>query len=97
MVTEFYSKKEIRIQVMVPGKLPEDTWSLEKHQRRQQFRHLLEGKTYPSQTTESKIGSAIETTPILPGVGAEALQPDPTTPQTRHVRDLRPDVQESVG
>ena len=61
------------------------------------IRHLLEGETYPSQTTESKIGSAIETSPLLPGAGAEALKPDPTTPQTRHVRDLRPDVQETVG
>lgn len=60
------------------------------------IRHLLEGKTYPSQTTETKIGSAIETSPIPPGVKAEVLKPDPTTPQTRHVRDLRPDVQETV-
>ena len=60
------------------------------------IRHLLEGKTYPSQTTESKIGSAIETSPQMPGTGAEALRPDPSTPQTRHVRDIRPDVSESV-
>ena len=37
------------------------------------LQHLLEGKTYPSQTTDSKIGAAIETTPILPGAGSEAL------------------------
>ncbi len=37
------------------------------------LQHLLEGKTYPSQTTESKIGGAIETTPILPGARSEAL------------------------
>ena len=33
--------------------------------------HLLEGKTYPSQTTQDKIGSAVETTDVLPQ--AEAL------------------------
>ena len=60
------------------------------------IRHLLEGKTYPSQTTESKIGAAIETSPILPGAGAEALHPDPSIPKVRHVRDIRPDVSESV-
>jgi 8-oxo-dGTP diphosphatase len=59
------------------------------------IRHLLEGKTYPSQTTESKIGSAIETTPLLPGAGAEALKPDSLTSQTKYVRDIRPDVQET--
>jgi hypothetical protein len=59
--------------------------------------HLLEGKTYLSQTTESKIGAAIETSPILPGAGAEALRPDPSTPNVKHVRGLRPDVSESVG
>ena len=36
------------------------------------LQHLLEGKTYPSQTTTDKIGSAIETTNILPK--AEALE-----------------------
>jgi 8-oxo-dGTP diphosphatase len=36
------------------------------------LQHLLEGKTYPSQTTEDKIGSAIETVDVLPQ--AEALQ-----------------------
>ncbi len=61
------------------------------------IRHLLEGKTYPSQTTESKIGAAIETSPILPGSGAEALKPDSSKPQTKYVRDLRPDVSESVN
>ncbi len=60
------------------------------------IRHLLEGKTYPSQTTESRIGAAIETSPILPGAGAEALKADPSIPHARHVRDLRPDVAESV-
>ena len=60
------------------------------------IRHLLEGKTYPSQTTESKIGSAIETSSQLPGAGAEALRPDSSNPQTKHVRDIRPDVSESV-
>ena len=49
------------------------------------IRHLLEGKTYPSQTTESKIGEAINTSPILPGSGAQALNPDTSTQQTRHV------------
>lgn len=38
------------------------------------LQHLLAGETYPSQTTETKIGAAIETTPILPGEGAEALK-----------------------
>ncbi|HZU67690.1 MAG TPA: NUDIX domain-containing protein [Ktedonobacteraceae bacterium] len=38
------------------------------------IQHLLEGKTYPSQTTDTKIGAAIETTPILPGAGSEALR-----------------------
>jgi 8-oxo-dGTP diphosphatase len=61
------------------------------------IRHLLEGKTYPSQTTESKIGSAIETTAVLPGAGAEALRPDPSNPDVKHVSDLRPDVSESVN
>lgn len=37
------------------------------------LQHLLEGKTYPSQTTRDKIGEAIETTPILPGARSEAL------------------------
>jgi len=37
------------------------------------FQHLLEGKTYPPQTTEHKIGGAIETTPVLPGAKSEAL------------------------
>jgi 8-oxo-dGTP diphosphatase len=60
------------------------------------IRHLLEGKTYPSQTTESKIGAGIETSPILPGACAEALRPDPSNPQTIHVKDIRPDVYESV-
>lgn len=36
------------------------------------LQHLLEGKTYPSQTTTDKIGSAIETSGVLPQ--AEALQ-----------------------
>ena len=36
------------------------------------LQHLLEGKTYPSQTTSDKIGSAIETSNILPR--AEALE-----------------------
>ena len=36
------------------------------------LQNLLDGKTYPSQTTEDKIGAAIETTDILPK--AEALQ-----------------------
>jgi len=36
------------------------------------LQHLLEGKTYPSQTTTDKIGSAIETSNILPR--AEALE-----------------------
>ena len=36
------------------------------------LQNLLDGKTYPSQTTEDKIGAAIETTDILPR--AEALQ-----------------------
>lgn len=36
------------------------------------LQHLLEGNTYPSQTTEDKIGSAIETVDVLPQ--AEALQ-----------------------
>jgi 8-oxo-dGTP diphosphatase len=31
------------------------------------LQHLLEGQTYPSQTTSDKIGSAIETSDILPG------------------------------
>jgi 8-oxo-dGTP diphosphatase len=35
------------------------------------LQHLLEGKTYPSQTTMDKIGSAIETSGVLPQ--AEAL------------------------
>ncbi|HKV02253.1 MAG TPA: NUDIX domain-containing protein [Ktedonobacteraceae bacterium] len=37
------------------------------------LQHLLDGKTYPSQTTRDKIGEAIETTPILPGAHSEAL------------------------
>lgn len=37
------------------------------------LQHLLEGKTYPSQTTHDKIGEAIETTPILPGARSQAL------------------------
>ncbi len=45
--------------------------------------HLLEGKTYPSQTTNDKIGSAIETTDILPN--AEALGKD--APQTTIVSE----------
>src|SRR5579859_5532265 len=36
------------------------------------LQHLLEDKTYPSQTTGDKIGSAIETVDVLPQ--AEALQ-----------------------
>ena len=36
------------------------------------LQHLLEGKTYPSQTTTDKIGAAIETSGVLPQ--AEALQ-----------------------
>lgn len=40
--------------------------------------HLLEGKTYPSQTTYDKIGSAIETSDILPK--AEAFSEE--APQT---------------
>src|SRR5437667_9338342 len=36
------------------------------------LQNLLDGKTYPSQTTEDKIGAAIETTDILPR--PEALQ-----------------------
>ena len=36
------------------------------------LQHLLEGQTYPSQTTTDKIGSAIETTDVLPK--AEALE-----------------------
>ena len=35
------------------------------------LQHLLEGKTYPSQTTTDKIGAAIETSGVLPQ--AEAL------------------------
>jgi 8-oxo-dGTP diphosphatase len=35
------------------------------------LQHLLEGKTYPSQTTDSKIGAAIEETPIIPGASIE--------------------------
>jgi 8-oxo-dGTP diphosphatase len=42
------------------------------------FRHLLEGQTYPSQTTEDKIGAAIETEPLLPGEKAEALSSEAT-------------------
>ena len=42
------------------------------------LQHLLEGKTYPSQTTDTKIGAAIETTPILPGAGSEALRGERT-------------------
>jgi len=38
------------------------------------LQHLLAGETYPSQTTDTKIGAAIETTPILPGEGAQALK-----------------------
>jgi 8-oxo-dGTP diphosphatase len=30
------------------------------------LQHLLEGKTYPSQTTEDKIGAAIESSGVLP-------------------------------
>jgi 8-oxo-dGTP diphosphatase len=48
-------------------------------------RHLLEGKTYPSQTTETKIGAAIETSPVLPGEGAQALRPDDSNPTVRYV------------
>ncbi|HEX6556177.1 MAG TPA: NUDIX domain-containing protein [Ktedonobacteraceae bacterium] len=36
------------------------------------LQHLLEGKTYPSQTTTDKIGAAIETSGVLPQ--AKALQ-----------------------
>ena len=36
------------------------------------LQHLLEGKTYPSQTTQDKIGSAIETSDVLPK--AEAFE-----------------------
>lgn len=49
------------------------------------IRHLLEGKTYPSQSTVSKIGSAIETSPKLPGENAQALRPDPSNPPVRYV------------
>lgn len=61
------------------------------------IQHLLEGKSYPSQTTESKIGAAIETSPVLPGEGAEALKSDLSNPNVKYVRDLRPDVSESVN
>ena len=61
------------------------------------IRHILEGKTYPSQLTESKLGEAMETSPMLPGAGAEALKPDASSPQTKYVRDIRPDVSESVN
>ena len=37
------------------------------------IQHLLDGPTYPSQTTDTKIGAAIETSPILPGARSEAL------------------------
>ena len=37
------------------------------------LQHLLEGETYPSQTTENKIGGAKETNPALPGARSEAL------------------------
>jgi hypothetical protein len=49
------------------------------------IRHLLEGKTYPSQTTETKIGAAIETSPVLPGERAQALRPDESNPPVRYV------------
>ena len=45
--------------------------------------HLLDGQTYPSQTTNDKIGSAIETTEILPH--AEALGKN--APQTTIVSE----------
>jgi 8-oxo-dGTP diphosphatase len=61
------------------------------------LQNLLHGKTYPSQTTETKIGAAIETTPILPGEGAEALQAGAPTPSTVHVSELRGDVSQSVN
>ena len=40
------------------------------------FVNLLEGNTYPSQTTDDKIGSAIESTEVLPQ--AEALRTEPS-------------------
>lgn len=49
------------------------------------IRHLLEGKTYPSQTTETKVGAAIETSPTLPGEGAQVLRPDPNNPPVKYV------------
>lgn len=45
--------------------------------------HLLDGQTYPSQTTQDKIGSAIETKDVLPH--SEALSSD--GPQTMIVPD----------
>lgn len=47
-------------------------------------RHLLEGKTYPSQTTDTKIGSAVETSPAIPGQGAQALRPDDANPPVQY-------------
>ncbi len=61
------------------------------------LQHLLDGKTYPSQTTDTKIGAAIETSPILPGEGAEALRRDSPTPSTVYASDLRSDVSKSVN
>jgi|GEM_PF-574951 len=61
------------------------------------IQHLLEGKTYPSLSTEFKLGGARETSSKLPGEGAEALRPDPSTPSVTHVRELRSDVSESVN
>ena len=48
-------------------------------------RILLEGKTYPSQTTDTKVGAAIETSPALPGERAQALRPDESNPPVRYV------------
>jgi 8-oxo-dGTP diphosphatase len=61
------------------------------------LQHLLGGQTYPSQTTDTKIGAAIETSPILPGEGAEALRTDASTPGTVYASNLRSDVNESVN
>ncbi len=47
------------------------------------LQHLLEGKTYPSQTTEDKIGAAIEESPDVPP-GTEVYgAPTTNTPTTR--------------
>jgi 8-oxo-dGTP diphosphatase len=61
------------------------------------LQNLLHGTTYPSQTTDSKIGAAIETSPLLPGEGAEALRSDAPTPSTVYASELRGDVNESVN